>query len=57
MLLISGFVRNEATLTADLAAGAAGEQVMPKYGAMLEAVLPPTVAVRRPAPSNRLPVP
>ena len=28
----SGFVRNEATLTADLAAGAAGEQVMPQYG-------------------------
>jgi AcrR family transcriptional regulator len=40
VLLISGFVRNEATLTADLAAGAAGDQVMPKYGAMLRALLP-----------------
>src|SRR4051812_25968368 len=32
VLLISGFVRNEATLTADLAAGAGGEGQMPKYG-------------------------
>jgi AcrR family transcriptional regulator len=40
VLLVSGFVRNEATLTADLAAGAAGEQVMPQYGTMLAAVLP-----------------
>jgi AcrR family transcriptional regulator len=39
-LLISGFVRNEATLSSDLAAGAAGEQVMPKYGDMLLNVLP-----------------
>jgi AcrR family transcriptional regulator len=34
VLLVSGFVRNEATLTADIAA-AAGEQVMPGYGAVL----------------------
>jgi AcrR family transcriptional regulator len=41
-LLISGFVRNESTLSADLAAGAgtAGDQVMPKYGDMLVMVLP-----------------
>ena len=39
-LLISGFVRNESTLTADLAAGAAGEQVMPGYGTMLLTLLP-----------------
>jgi AcrR family transcriptional regulator len=34
-LLVSGFVRNVATLTADLMAGAAGEMVMPGYGQML----------------------
>ncbi|MDX6221448.1 MAG: hypothetical protein QOD91_502, partial [Frankiales bacterium] len=34
-LLISGFVRNESTLTADFAAGAGAEQVMPKYGELL----------------------
>ncbi|MDX6244293.1 MAG: hypothetical protein QOE76_2016 [Frankiales bacterium] len=41
-LLISGFVRNESTLTADFArgAGAGGEQVMPKYGELLAMVLP-----------------
>jgi AcrR family transcriptional regulator len=39
-LLISGFVRNEATLTADLRAASGGEQVMPKYGEMLAALLP-----------------
>lgn len=38
VLLVSGFVRNESTLTADLAAG--GEHEMPKYGDMLAAVLP-----------------
>lgn len=35
VLLLSGFVRNVATLTADLLAGAAGESVMPGYGAMI----------------------
>jgi AcrR family transcriptional regulator len=35
VLLVSGFVRNVATLTADLMAGAAGELVMPGYGALL----------------------
>jgi AcrR family transcriptional regulator len=40
VLLLSGFVRNEATLTADLAAGSAGEQVMPGYGTMLRGLLP-----------------
>jgi AcrR family transcriptional regulator len=35
VLLVSGFVRNVETLTADLRAGAAGEQVMPGYGTLL----------------------
>jgi AcrR family transcriptional regulator len=35
VLLLSGFVRNEATLTADFAAASGGEQVMPGYGALL----------------------
>ena len=35
VLLVSGFVRNEATLTADFAAASGGEQVMPGYGTML----------------------
>ena len=35
VLLISGFVRNEATLTADFAAAAGGKQVMPGYGRVL----------------------
>jgi AcrR family transcriptional regulator len=35
VLLVSGFVRNVATLTADFQAGAAGEAVMPGYGEML----------------------
>jgi AcrR family transcriptional regulator len=35
VLLLSGFVRNEATLTADLVAGAGGEAVMPGYGAIV----------------------
>jgi AcrR family transcriptional regulator len=37
ILLVSGFVRNDATLTADFAAGAGagGEPVMPGYGAVL----------------------
>jgi AcrR family transcriptional regulator len=39
-LLISGFVRNEATLTADLRAGSGGQPVMPKYGDLLQALLP-----------------
>jgi AcrR family transcriptional regulator len=35
VLLLSGFVRNEATLTADFAAGGAGNPTMPGYGTML----------------------
>jgi AcrR family transcriptional regulator len=35
VLLVSGFVRNEATLTADFAAGSGDEQVMPGYGRLL----------------------
>lgn len=35
VLLVSGFVRNEATLTADFAAASGGEQVMPGYGRLL----------------------
>jgi AcrR family transcriptional regulator len=35
VLLVSGFVRNEATLNLDLAAGAGGEPVMPTYARML----------------------
>lgn len=35
VLLLSGFVRNVATLSADFAAGAAGEAVMPGYGTVL----------------------
>ncbi len=41
VLLVSGFVRNEATLTADIAAAAAGEQVMPGYGAVLGRLIDP----------------
>jgi AcrR family transcriptional regulator len=41
VLLISGFVRNEATLTADFAAAAAGEQVMPGYGAVVAQLTDP----------------
>jgi AcrR family transcriptional regulator len=35
ILLISGFVRNDATLTADFAAATGGEPVMPGYGRLL----------------------
>jgi AcrR family transcriptional regulator len=35
MLLVSGFVRSEETLLADMAVAAGGELVMPGYGAML----------------------
>src|ERR1700735_3224697 len=35
VLLVSGFARNEATLTADFAAAAEGELVMPGYGTLL----------------------
>jgi AcrR family transcriptional regulator len=35
VLLLSGFVRNEATLAADFAAAAGDEQVMPGYGRLL----------------------
>jgi AcrR family transcriptional regulator len=40
VLLVSGFVRNEATLTADFAA-AAGDQVMPGYGSVLARLIEP----------------
>jgi AcrR family transcriptional regulator len=39
VLLVSGFVRNDATLNLDLAAGAAGGQVMPMYARMLGALI------------------
>ena len=35
VLLISGFVRNDATLSADFAEASGGEQVMPGYGQLL----------------------
>ena len=35
VLLLSGFVRNEVTLTTDIAAASRGRQVMPPYGATL----------------------
>ncbi len=35
VLLVSGFVRNEATLEVDLAAGAGGQEFMPTYARML----------------------
>jgi AcrR family transcriptional regulator len=35
ILLLSGFVRNDATLTADFAAGGSVEPGMPRYGALL----------------------
>jgi AcrR family transcriptional regulator len=35
VLLVSGFVRNEATLTADIAAASVGDPIMPGYGALL----------------------
>jgi AcrR family transcriptional regulator len=41
VLLLSGFVRNDATLTADFAAGSGGEPLMPGYGAMLSRLVPP----------------
>jgi AcrR family transcriptional regulator len=42
VLLISGFVRNDATLTADFAAGRQGETVIPGYGALLSQVIEPS---------------
>ena len=41
VLLLSGFVRNEATLTADLAAASGGTAVMPGYGAMVSRLTDP----------------
>jgi AcrR family transcriptional regulator len=38
VLLLSGFVRNEATLTADFAAASGDEQVMPGYGTLLSEI-------------------
>ncbi len=46
VLLLSGFVRNEATLTADIAAASGGADVMPGYGAMVTRL---TAASRFPA--------
>jgi hypothetical protein len=42
MLLLSGFVRNEATLGADIATGSGGEKVMPGYGTMLSRLIDPS---------------
>jgi len=39
VLLLSGFVRNDAILTTDLAASAAGGQVMPGYGAAVSRLI------------------
>lgn len=39
VLLLSGFVRNDAILTTDLAASAAGGQVMPGYGTALSQLI------------------
>jgi AcrR family transcriptional regulator len=41
VLLVSGFVRNEEMLVADLLAGSAGEPVMPGYGTLLGKLLGP----------------
>jgi hypothetical protein len=41
VLLLSGFVRNEATLIADLAAGSGGADVMPGYGQMVARLTDP----------------
>jgi AcrR family transcriptional regulator len=41
VLLLSGFVRNEATLTADLMAASGGADVMPGYGAMVARLADP----------------
>src|SRR4051794_2958688 len=38
MLLVSGFVRSEETLLADIAVAAGGDLVMPGYGEMLQAL-------------------
>jgi AcrR family transcriptional regulator len=46
MLLVSGFVRSEETLLADISVGSGGEQVMPGYGAVLLSL---TDAARFPA--------
>ncbi len=40
VLLLSGFVRNDATLTADFAAASGGQPVMPGYGVMLSQLTP-----------------
>jgi AcrR family transcriptional regulator len=39
VLLLSGFVRNDATLTADFAAGSGGESLVPGYGAVLSRLI------------------
>jgi Tetracyclin repressor-like, C-terminal domain len=41
VLLLSGFVRNEATLSADFAAGSSGQPQMPGYGATLSRLIDP----------------
>jgi AcrR family transcriptional regulator len=39
ILLVSGYVRNEATVAADIAAAAGGEEIMPLYAAVLGRVV------------------
>jgi AcrR family transcriptional regulator len=39
ILLVSGFVRNDATLTADFATGGSGEPGVPRYGTMLSQLI------------------
>jgi len=46
VLLVSGHVRNEATLSADIAAASGGQPVMPGYGSLLRRL---TTAERFPA--------
>jgi len=41
ILLISGFVRNQATLTDDITAGAGGEPEIPGLGAAMSALIGP----------------
>jgi AcrR family transcriptional regulator len=56
VLLLSGFVRNEATLSLDLRSASGGEQIMPGYGTMLGRLIDPTVfpSLRRAIDSGSL---
>jgi hypothetical protein len=47
VLLVSGHVRNEATPTADIAAGSGGQAVMPGYGSPLRPGLQRSVTTTR----------